>query len=231
MRKISPRPIIDDFVEQLGDIKAFYTEGTDGLSKDSDKTRLAEHSLLPAAVTWEGFISDMLIAYINSDSTQFKQHLKNSLTGLLAKHEKENKVFSKYGRLEFPSHLTKAAVQSLANSPGNNIAFSSFALLEDRARTWLVQQHADKVANLSTPQKAVINAVIALRNHIAHRSKRSLDAMNEALANGALYTTGIKRLDNKFHNVGAWLKAKPVGRNESRLLTIISLLGIISRAC
>jgi hypothetical protein len=231
MRKISPQCIIGDFVEQLGDIKTFYMDGISGLSKDGDKSRLAEYSLLAAAVAWEGFVSDIFIAYINSDSAQFKQHLKNSFNEHLTEHDKANMVFLKYGKLEFPSHLTKADVQSLANSSGSNITFSSFALLEDRARIWLVQQHADKFANLTSSQKAVVNAVIALRNHIAHRSKRSLDAMNESLAVGALYTTGIKRQGNNFHNVGAWLKAKPFGRNESRLITIFSLLDAISKAC
>lgn len=231
MRKISPQSVIDDFVKQLRDIKSLYMEGIGSLSNDEGKSRLAEYSLLAAAVAWEGFISDMFIAYINSDSAQFKQHLKNSFDEHLTEHDKANTAFLKYGKLEFPSHLTKADVQSLANSSGSNITFSSFALLEARAGIWLVQQHADKFARLTPPQKAVVNAVIALRNHIAHRSKRSLDAMNDAVAAGALYTTGIKRQDNKFHNVGAWLKAKPVGRNESRLITIISLLESIGSAC
>jgi hypothetical protein len=231
MRKICPQSIIDDFIEQLGDIKNLYAEGIDNLSRDGGKSRLAEYSLLAAAVAWEGFISDIFIAYINSDSARFKQHLEDSFHEHLKKHDKANTVFLSYGKLEFPSHLSKADVQSLANSSGSNITFSSFALLEARAKIWLVKQHAYKFERLTLPQKAVVNAVIALRNHIAHRSKKSLDAMNEALAAGALYTTGIKRQDNKFHNVGAWLKARPVGGNESRLIRIISLLDRIGRAC
>jgi len=231
MRKISPQAIIDDFTKQLGDLKTFYIDGINGLSKDGDKSKLAEYSLLAAAVAWEGFISDLFIAYINLDSTRFKEHLRNSFNEHLEEHDKAETVFSKYGKLDFPSHLTKADVQSLANSSGNNITFSRFSLLEDRAKIWLVKQHADKFVLLTAPQKAVVNAVIALRNHVAHRSKRSLDAMNEALAKGALHTTGIKRQDNDFHNVGAWLKAKPVGRNESRLITIISILDAIGKAC
>lgn len=231
MRKISPQSIIDDFIKQLGDIKTLYIEGIGALSNDGGKSRLAEYSLLAAAVAWEGFISDMFIAYINSDCSQFKQHLRNSFNEHLTEHDKANTVFSRYGKLEFPSHLTKADVQSLANSSGSNITFSSFDLLEDRARIWLAQQHADKFARLPTPQKAVVNAVIALRNHIAHRSERSRDAMDDALAVGALYTTGIKRQDNKCRKVGVWLKAKPVGRNEARLITILLLLERIGRAC
>jgi hypothetical protein len=231
MRKISPQSIIDDFVEQLGDIKDLYVEGIGALSHDGGKSRLAEYSLLAAAVAWEGFISDILIAYINKDSARFKQHLRNSFDEHLKEHDKAKTVFSKYGKIELPSHLSKADVQSLANISGSNITFSSFALLEERARAWLVQPHAEKFIVITPSQKGVVNAVIALRNHIAHRSKRSLDAMNDALAEGALYTTGLKRQDNKFHNVGAWLKAKPVGRSESRLITIISILETIGSAC
>ena len=231
MRKISPQGIIDDFTSQLGDLKTFYIDGISGLSKDADKSRLAEYSLLAAAVAWEGFISDLFIAYINLDSTRFKEHLKSSLDEHLKEHSKANTVYSKYGKLEFPMHLTKADVQALANSSGNNITFSSYLMLQERANIWLAAQHADKFSRLTEPQKAVVNAVIALRNHVAHRSKRSLDAMNEALAKGALHTTGIKRQDSNFHKVGAWLKAKPIGHNESRIIKIISILDAVGRAC
>ena len=114
--------------------------------------------------------------------------------------------------------------KSVNDSLGNNITFPNFDQLEERANTWLVQAHAASFTGLSAQQKAVINALISLRNHIAQRSQRSLDAMNDALAAGALHPTGIRRLNNRFHNVGAWLKAMPVGRAESRLATIIAVL-------
>ena len=122
-------------------------------------------------------------------------------------------------------------MQSLANSAVNNIAFPNFSELEKRAKGWLVTAHADKFQKLPKPQKAVIDALIALRNHVAHRSQRSLDTMNDLLAAGALHSTGIKRNDNKFHNVGAWLKATPVGRNDSRLMMMIANLEAISTSC
>lgn len=231
MRKISPTDIRNDFKKQLIDLKNFYSAGMVGLSRESDQSTLTEHSLLAAAVAWEGFISDLFIAYINVDASRFKVHLEDSFNEHIKTQEKSNRVFQKFGELQFPAHLSKADVQSLANSSGNNITFPNFSELENRASIWLVKDHSDKFRNLPKPQQSIIDAVIALRNHVAHRSQRSLDAMNDALAVGALHTTGIKRNGNKFHNVGAWLKAIPVGKDQSRLLTILANLELIAIAC
>lgn len=231
MRKISPNDIRDDFKAQLADLKNFYSVGMVGFPKESDQSTLTEHSLLAAAVAWEGFISDLFIAYINVDASRFKMHLEHAFNEHIKTQDKSNRVFQKFGQLQFPVHLNKADVQSLANSTGNNITFPNFSELEKKASIWLVKDHADKFCNLSKPQKAIIDAVIALRNHVAHRSQRSLDAMNDALGVGALHTTGIKRSNNKFHNVGAWLKAIPVGENQSRLLKILENLELIGTTC
>lgn len=231
MRKISPQGIRDDFKTQLTGLKNFYSAGIVGLRNDSDQSTLTEHSLLAAAVAWEGFVSDLFIAYINVDASRFKVHLEDAFNEHIKTQEKPNRVFQKFGRLQLPAHLSKVEVQSLANNAGNNITFPNFSELEKRAQGWLVVAHANKFQKLPKPQKAVIDALIALRNHVAHRSQRSLDTMNDLLAAGALHTTGIKRNGNKFHNVGAWLKATPVGRNESRLMMVIANLEAISTSC
>lgn len=224
MRKVSPTDVRDDFRTQLAAITAFHTSGYEAFSADADRSTLTEHTLLATAVAWEGFVSDMFIAYINRDATRFKQHLQASFDIHMNASSTPKRVFDAFGTLTFPAHLKKADVLALANSLGNNITFPNFEQLEDRANTWLVPAHASKFSGLSAQQKAVINALVSLRNHVAHRSQRSLDAMNEALAQGALHPTGIRRLNNRFHNVGAWLKATPVGGADSRLATIIRVL-------
>lgn len=232
MKRNSPNDFhsLDDLSE-LDEKLVDKRQNKRALAKDSDQSTLAEHCLLTAAVAWEGFISDILIAYINVDASRFKTHLEASFDKHIKTQEKQNRIFTRFGKLQFPMHLSKADVQSLANSSGNNITFPNFSELEKKASIFLVQAHADKFTKLSKPQKSIIDAVIALRNHVAHRSERSLKAMNEALASGELHTTGIKRNSNKFHNVGAWLKAKPVGRSEPRLLTILASLEVIGTAC
>ncbi|CAI8879087.1 hypothetical protein EMIT0158MI4_260002 [Burkholderia ambifaria] len=166
----------------------------------------------------------MFIAFINRDATRFKDHLKASFQTHVNAASTPTRVFEKFGVLAFPTHLKKADILALADSMGNNITFSNFDLLQEKAGKWLVAAHAAKFTGLNAQHKAVVNAVIALRNHIAHRSQRSLDAMNEILARGALNPTGIQRLNNRFSNVGAWLKSTPAGRNETRFTLIMNTL-------
>ena len=222
MRKISPEGVRDDFRQQLADLITFHNTGFADFSTDADQSTLTEHSLLASAVTWEGFVSDMFIAYINRDATRFKQHLQDSFDAHLKAAAKPKRVFDSFGKIAFPRHLKKADVQALADNVGNNITFPNFSELEQRANIWLVPAHAAKFTASTAQQKAIVDAVIALRNHIAHRSERSLDAMNDALAAGALNPTGIQRGANRFHNVGAWLKAKPVGLQHNRFELIMS---------
>ncbi len=230
MRKISPDDVRDDFRQQLADLTTFHNTGFAAFTSETDQSTLTEHSLLAAAVTWEGFVSDMFIAYINRDATRFKQHLKDSFDTHLATSSTPKRVFDMFGALTLPAHLKKADVLALANGMGNNITFSNFDLLEQKASTWLIAAHAAKFSGLTAQQKAVVNSVIALRNHIAHRSQRSLDAMNEVLGRGVLHPTGIKRLGNRFHNVGAWLKSTPVGYNQTRFAIIMTILSGIGAA-
>lgn len=230
MRKVSPKDVRDDYRQQLADLGRFYLTGYATFTSDSDRSTLTEQSLLTAAVAWEGFVSDMFIAYINRDAAKFKKHLQASLDEHLKAAPNPQRVFREFGTLSFPTHLKKATVQDLADGVGNNITFASFAKLEAGAKQWLSTGHAAKFSGLSPQQKAVVDAVIALRNHIAHRSRRSLDAMNEILGRASLTPTGIRRVGNRFHNVGAWLKSTPPGRPEIRFATITRVLDDIGAA-
>lgn len=227
MRKISPAGIRDTFLAQLASLGGFHRRGLEVFAAESDHSTLTEHSLLAAAVAWEGFVSDIFIAYINRDATRFKQHLKDSLESHVRIAATPSRVYGAYGGLIFPAHLKKADVHALANGLGNNITFPNFFELEGKAGTWLTPAHAARFMGLTNAQKAVVNAVIALRNHIAHKSQRSLDAMNDALDQGALHPTGIRRGPNRFHQVGAWLKATPPGQALSRFETILATLEVI----
>lgn len=229
MRKIDPISVRDDFLSQLDEIRAFYASGLIGFKTEADHSRLTEHMLLALAVSWEGFVSDMFIAYINRDPAKFKVHLEASFRSHLKDSNKPKAVFDRFGKLSFPKHLSKADVQALANSSGNNITFSSYARLLEGAQAMLVAAHCAKFSSLSAQKRAIVDALISIRNHVAHRSDRSGEAMNNALLVGALYTTGLKRGVNKTYNVGVWLKSKPTVRHKSRLDILIDSLEQIAR--
>ena len=227
MRKISPDGVRDDYRRQLVDLTRFHNTGLATFSSEADQSTLTEHTLLAVAVAWEGFVSDMFIAYVNRDATRFMAHLKASFEEHLKTASTPKRVFDAFGSLAFPDHLNRSETQRLANSTGNNITFPNFDELEGRAKNWLIDAHAIKFSGLTPQQKAVVDSVVALRNHVAHRSQRSLDAINDVLERGVLHPTGLRRGENRFHNVGAWLKSTPVGCNETRLATIIRILDVV----
>lgn len=223
MRKVSPESVRDDFRAELQALTNFHRLGVTAFANESDRSTLTEHSLIAVAVAWEGFVNDMFIAYINRDATRFKEHLKKSVEMQLVA-PRPKRVFASYGDLAFPKHLKKHDIEALADSAGGNITFPNFKELEAKAKVWLTSAHAAKFSGLTLQQKAVINAVVALRNHLAHRSKRSGDAMNRALAAGTLQGTGIKRADNRVLYVGAWLKATPPRFQETRFSLLVQIL-------
>ena len=230
MRKINPADVRADFQKQLSGTEDFYRKGMSALTGDADRSTLAGNTLLILAVQWEGIVNDMFIAYINRDATQFKESIRNAFNEEIRDSGRPKLVFETFGKLEIPDHLTKSQVQDLADLSGNNITFSNFDKLQDRARSWLVAQDAQRFTGLSARQKETVNAMIALRNHLAHRSKRSLDAMNKALEAGALYNSGLQRATNRINLPGSWLKARPPNKQVTRLELFLEELKRIGAA-
>jgi len=171
-------------------------------------------------VLWEGFLSDLIIAYINRDSSQFAVHLRNALETDLT--PKQTRIYSAFTTLTIPTHLNKADVISLIDGQGNNISFSNFNDLNDAAARWLAATDAAKIANLTNAQKAILNALTAVRNQIAHRSEQAHKAMQIALSAGALYPTGLQRGTNAVSQIGSYLKARPQGHASKRIEIFLS---------
>ncbi|MBL8578696.1 MAG: hypothetical protein JNK47_15850 [Mesorhizobium sp.] len=228
MRKSNPDDVRADFAAGLADVVAFYNAADAVVTGDKNKTLLVEHTFLAAAVLWESFVSDLLIAYVNRDASRFTVHLRAALETDLGPKQRE--IYTRYATLAIPQHIRKADVVSLIDANGNNITFSNFAALEDAAGRWLAPAHAGRITGRSNLEKATVNAAISIRNHIAHRSQRSLAAMNAALANGVFHNTGRGRGPNEVRHVGSFLKAVPVGMQDSRITLYLNAVGGIAAA-
>lgn len=228
MRKINPIDVKNGFINGLVSLGNFYTATITSLPLASQRTFLTENALLAAAVLWEGFISDLLVAYINRDSTRFATHIKDAMKSGLS--DKQAIIFSRYGQLNIPSHLAKAEIEEIVDGNGNNINFSHFGALVDQAKSWLAQVDADRFKNRTARQKAVVNALIAVRNQLAHRSERSHLAMNNALEAGALHPTGLMRGQKKINHVGSYLKTIVTAQHVTRLEVFLSELQTIAGA-
>lgn len=228
MRKMNPVALKTSFNANLNNLLAFYAATEPLLTLDSQRSFLVENSLLAAAIQWEGFISDLLVAYINRDSTRFATHLHDALEEGLT--EKQKTMLQRYCKLSVPKHLKKADIEVLVDGRGNNVTFSNFSALADQAKRWLVQADADRFVQRSAREKAVVNALITARNHLAHQSDRSHRAMNDALAAGALNSTGLRRGQKNIDHVGAYLKAKVTANNISRFEVFVNELSNVAGA-
>ena len=215
MRKIQPSFVKKDFDSGIEDLRAFYLAADEGISGDKNKSFLAESTVLSGAVLWKGFLSDLFVAYINRDSSQFVVHLRNSFEGNLA--GKQKRIYDKYVTLGLPSHVTKKDIGELTDASGSNITFRDYEEIVEGAKRWLAVKERGKIVGVSGPRKGLVNALVSIRNQLAHRSVGSRDRMNSALGHGSLTPIKLKRGINKVSNVGAWLKSKPAGANDNRL--------------
>jgi hypothetical protein len=228
MRKINPDDVRSDFDDLLNEVEIFYQNADEVLARDKDKTLLVENTLLTCTVLWEGFLSDLFIAYINRDSTIFADHLARSLEENIS--GKPKIIYDKYCTLSTPAHLKKADLLELLDAEGNNVTFKNYDDIRRHARNWLAPAHAARIQSIGAVQAATVNAWIAIRNYIAHRSKRSLDAMNAALAAGALHNSGLQRGQNNRHHLGAYLKARPVQNRPPRISMYMTAMRQIAAA-
>jgi hypothetical protein len=228
MKKINLNDVRADFASGLTDISHFYATAHAAITGDRDRTFLAENTFLSAAVLWEGYISDLFLAYINRDPTQFRLHLQNALKEAIADKAKPARIFDSYGKLAIPEHLPKSDIVQLIDPRGSNITFRNYDDLKDGADRYLAENHRAAIDHLAAADQRTIDAMIAIRNHIAHRSGQSYTAMNTALGAGALHNTGLRRGANNVREIGPWLKARPQPLQPTRIELFLTRIGGIA---
>lgn len=229
MRKISPNGVWNDFAAQLDEQFAYYQNSWNTLTGAADRKIATENYAPTIGVMFEGYVNDLIFAYANRNCSKVMQHLENSIRACLQGTPKAEAAFNKFGDFRHRDHLTKSELKEILDPEGRNTSFPDFATIEDRAQQWLTAAHAQRFANLNAQQRAVINAAIAVRNNLAHRSKSSLDRLNAAFDAGALFPTGLKRNVNLIRQAGHYLKARP-NNGDSRATILGHLLRNASEA-
>ena len=203
---MDPGRVRASFDAQLGETITFYQTVKSSLKSDADITRLSAMTLISAATIWEGFLSDLIIAYINRDPTQFTIHLEHAFKEDMSDKQKE--IQGRYAPFLAPTNIDRATIASLIDKDGNNVTFSNAAALKKGAKRWISTANLAGINALTSQQMAIINLWAALRNHIAHDSERSRDALKHAVSRGALHGTGLHRAQNAIHTPGVYLKSK-----------------------
>lgn len=218
MRKIDPEGVWSDFSDQLAEQALFYSRSWAALPDAQDRKIATENYTLTLGVLFEGFINDLIFAYANRDCSRVMQHLETSVRETLQSNLKAAAAFDSFAEFKSQRHLTKDELKTVLDPSGRNTSFPTHAAIEDRAQQWLIAGHAERFSRLTAQQKAVVDLTIAFRNNLAHRSKSSLDRLNDILALGALHPTGLRRGVNRVKQAGHYLKSRMNGGTRATIL-------------
>lgn len=217
VRKINPNDVRADFDSAVAAQEAFNSRLRGVAPNAADRKQLAEQVFFVAASLWEGFVSDLFIAYGNVDSTALVAAKSADVSGLV--QQRLGPTVAAHVRTAFPRHLKAANVAALLDEKGYNISFQTCQKMVDKAAVVLVVAHRGGFNGLSTADKAAVDAWKAIRNCVAHRSKSSFDTMNLSLLPAALVApyTGLARGNHRVDDIGSFMDACPAGVAHSRL--------------
>jgi hypothetical protein len=194
MRKRDPNDLVDRFQTEL----ATSVNQWQSLVDVAGDARLARRATMDAfnraAIAFELFRSDFHIAAITRDASAFEQAQQRRLEDVLRKDTPPRLALITYSRVTLPKHPTLAQVTELLDATGGNLSISPYARWKKIAERDLADPWKSKVTNLPWDLRGVADAVISIRNAVAHQSPRSLTGMSEALKKlTAPSHTGLQR--------------------------------------
>jgi hypothetical protein len=224
MRKIDPAGVKKDFLEALDDVESTLSEVKESLLSDGAQSLVAESSLLASAVLWEGFTTDLFVAYINRDSEQLARQLVARVVQSVK--DKFGTIIADKLDVAMPRHLDEKEVRTLLDPKDYNLSFDSADGMITRAVSELPKSASAKFIALTDRDRATIDAWHGLRNFIAHRSQSSKDRMNKMLKAPAV-PDSLKRKQRQVHDVAGYLMV--VRNGEWRVQSYVSMMKAIAQ--
>lgn len=216
MRTVDPQNIKTDFLSGLSDIQATFSAASTSALSEKQKDLIAEYTFLGTAILLEGFIGDLLVAYINNKNKAFVKFLTKKME--ITSSDDYSKRAKKISKISISSHLTEKKIRDILDPNNYNIAFSSSAELKKSAGLWLEPPFKSRYTSLTPQHSALLECTKAIRNYLAHRSLASSTQMQASLINPNL-NINIKRGANKIHNVGSHLNSQ-VGNPQQHRLSV-----------
>lgn len=226
MRTQNPTSVRDDFSSSLDDIESTFKAAQGSGMNDASKRLIAEYLFVAAATLFEGFLSDLVVAYINRDSQRFREFL---LGGLSIDASED------YARRAIPHveasipHLSVDKIREILDPTGYNVTFPSTDKMKESAGRWLASADKARFVGATPAQCAVIDFVKAVRNYLAHRSDAARNRLDEVIFARDL-PKALRRGIYAATDVGAYLLVMKDG--ECRFAHAIKALrALASRFC
>jgi hypothetical protein len=232
MRKVQPQAVKDYFaafasetLEHFGRLEAALKGSA---HEKRDLSILSERTLHSVYVSFERFLSDLILAYLNRDFSQFQTSKEASIKeSVKAKH---GDWIASRTSLSKAKHVSVDQIEAILDPDDYNVTFKDVAQLKDCCTKWLTPRYQGAIVGLNDADTHLIDTVHAIRDFIAHQSSASKNKMNDRLRT---IVTGpqcpnlhLGRDANAIHDVGAFLKSSmPQGR---RIRLYISRLSAIA---
>jgi hypothetical protein len=218
-RKMDLRKTRQTFVEVLDNGHAVW-ESSGSAPRDRRKT-VAEDIFLRYVVGWETFVSEWFIGCVNRDASRYKRAFEQRMNNWL-----QAEATKQYGRYKatFPApslslsrHPKLEEVRELLDPREGNIEFRSLAELAERANQELAPRYASRTSALvNAGADEIVDAALAIRNALAHRSRRAVREMNQRVGAFPSYPS-LRKQTMSSAGIGTYLTARiPAG--EARLL-------------
>ena len=217
MRKRSPENDLQTFEKRLDEQEDYYAASWDALDEKSAQTIATENFCLAIGVLFEGYVNDLIVTYANRDCSALMGHLERGVEDAL-KGRRASTAYTMFGDFRPRKHLSIIELKNVLDPEGRNTSFPSYAAVLDRTKTWLTAAHHAKFDSLTATDRAIVDAVIATRNNLAHRSASSLKRLNDAFGAGALHETGLKQNVYRIQRAGYYLKTMKEGSTRADIM-------------
>jgi len=226
MRTQDPANIRSDFDASLDDVETAYNAAEVGVAGVPQKQLISEYLFVAAATLFEGFVSDLFVAYINRDSDRFRTHVLRNMSIEAADDYAKRSLDLVEKSLP---HLSVDKIREILDPTGYNVTFQTTARMKEAAGKWLPQADSVKFTGASNQQCAVVDFVKAVRNYLAHRSNASMARMQEALVAADL-PAELRRAGNRVRNVGAYLRSTH-GPQRRFLHSVAQIRALAAQLC
>ena len=181
----------------------------------------AEDIFLRFVVGWETFVSEWFIGCVNRDATRFRLAFENRMNNWL--QAEAQKQYARY-KVTFPPPTLALSrnpkldeVRELLDPREGNIEFRTLQDLAERANRELAPRYAGRTATLmGVGANEIVDASIAVRNALAHRSRRAVREMNQRVGEFPSYPL-LRKQTMSSDGIGTYLNARTPG-GEARLL-------------
>lgn len=227
----------DPFIYELVAACSTARNGLELSARERD--RVVEDAFFRAAAALETFLSEWLVRCLSFDASAFRRTYEMkaanwAVNQLNTGWEPSDRLWKERGgsvsvtiHLPISKKHSLEETRTLLGAVDDNVTIRRTEDLIRLAKEYLVDRYARRSRDLGPQCSAVLDATVAIRNVLAHRSARATEQMNRCLRSSNL-PSSLRRQHRAVSStgVGYYLQAAAAGRPRfERYLELLAEIG------